>query len=102
LRRKNFVQKNAYKQTSHARVHIKIFNLFFLYKYGTYDNCDIHPVPCKSPWTKLDGIPMSSSLLFGDETCGSLVEEMSKAFLRSMGALKVHESGELGRFGQPL
>jgi len=30
------------------------------------------------------------------------VEEMSKAFLGSMGALKVHESGELGRFSQPL
>jgi len=45
---------------------------------------------------------MSSSLLFGDESCGSLVDEMRKAFLRSMGALKVHESGELGRFGQPL
>ena len=49
-----------------------------------------------------DGIPMSSSLLFGDESCGSLVDEMSKAFLRSMGPLKVHESGELRRFGQPL
>ena len=30
------------------------------------------------------------------------MEEMSKAFLGSMGALKVHESRELGRFGQPL
>ena len=28
LRRKNFVQKNAYKQTSHATVHRKIFNSF--------------------------------------------------------------------------
>jgi len=45
---------------------------------------------------------MSFSLLFGDESCGSLVDEMSKAFLRSMGALKVYESGELGWFGQPL
>jgi len=39
---------------------------------------------------------MSSSLLFGDETCESLVEEMSKAFLRSMGALKVHEECGIG------
>jgi len=37
---------------------------------------------------------MSSSLLFGDESCGSLVDEMNKAFLRSMGALKVHEECE--------
>jgi len=43
-----------------------------------------------------DGIPMSSSLLFGDETCRSLVDEMSKAFLRSMGALKVHEEWGIG------
>jgi len=37
---------------------------------------------------------MSSSLLFGDESCGSSVDEMSKAFLGSMGALKVHEECE--------
>jgi len=45
---------------------------------------------------------MSSSLLFGDESCGSLVDEMSKAFLRSMGALKVHESGNWGGLASPF
>jgi len=39
---------------------------------------------------------MSSSLLLGDEGCGSLVEEMSKAFLRSVSALKVHEECGIG------
>jgi len=43
-----------------------------------------------------DGIPMSSSLIFDDEGCGSLVEEMSKVFLRSMSALKVHEECGIG------
>jgi len=39
---------------------------------------------------------MSSSLIFDDEGCGSLVEVMSKAFLRSVSALKVHEEYGIG------
>jgi len=46
---------------------------------------------------------MSSSLLFGDESCGSLVDEMSKAFLGGVVALEVHESREIeGGLASPL
>ena len=34
--------------------------------------------------------------VFEDESCGSLVDEMSKAFLGSMGALKVHAECGIG------
>jgi len=39
---------------------------------------------------------MNFSLIFYDEGCGSLVEEMSKVFLRNVSALKVHEECGIG------
>jgi len=38
-----------------------------------------------------DGISYELFFDFDDDGCRSLVDEMSKAFLGSMGALKVHE-----------